>query len=171
MYNVKMRENVKVGRFNIVFDCIEKNGVFAPFSYVKIKPGVCVIPVYKNQILLTKEFRHPFEEDMYQFTCGMIDENENPEEAAARELKEETGLIASELKYLGYNCPSVGSTTEKIYMYIAYCEDTRQAELSHEILEQMTFEWVSPEQIEKMIQNDEIVSGASVVAWYKFKAI
>ena len=45
-----------------------------------------------EKILLNKEFRLAAGECVYNFPAGLIDEGETPEEAARRELLEETGL-------------------------------------------------------------------------------
>ena len=47
----------------------------------------------KNEkILLNKEYRMAVADYVYNFPAGLIDEGETPEQAAVRELKEETGL-------------------------------------------------------------------------------
>ena len=49
----------------------------------------------------------------------MIDKDENPEDAAKRELEEETGTKCENLEFLTSYYPSCGYTSEKIYIYIA----------------------------------------------------
>ena len=49
----------------------------------------------------------------------MIDKGENPEDAAKRELEEETGTKCDNLEFLTSYYPSCGYTSEKIYIYIA----------------------------------------------------
>ena len=49
----------------------------------------------------------------------MIEPNEDPKEAARRELEEETGIKAKSIEYLTSCFTSAGYTAEKIYIYVA----------------------------------------------------
>ena len=71
---------------------------------------------------------------IYEMAAGMIDKEETPEEAAVRELREETGLIieASRLRRVASAFPSIGGSTELVHLFIAdlpttHVEDRVQA--------------------------------------------
>ena len=51
-----------------------------------------------DKILLNKEFRMSIGEWIYNFPAGLIDPGETPAVAAARELREETGLTLKEIR-------------------------------------------------------------------------
>jgi ADP-ribose pyrophosphatase len=53
-----------------------------------------------NEVLLTREYRHELQQEDWRIPGGKIDPGEVPEEAARRELREETGYAAGELRYL-----------------------------------------------------------------------
>ncbi|XP_060048151.1 ADP-sugar pyrophosphatase isoform X2 [Erinaceus europaeus] len=58
--------------------------------------GVSIIPLLQRTlhyecIVLVKQFRPPMGGYCLEFPAGLIDDNESPEEAALRELEEETG--------------------------------------------------------------------------------
>ncbi len=51
---------------------------------------------------MIKEFHYSTEEENYELPSGAIDPGETPLEAAKKELKEETGLLANSWTDLGY---------------------------------------------------------------------
>ena len=65
--------------------------------------------------LLCREFRFAVNDQVWEFPTGMIDGDETPEEAARRELKEETGLELVRVdRVLPPACYSVGLCDELI---------------------------------------------------------
>lgn len=69
--------------------------------YFNSRPTVTVIlRDSKSRILLTKRLHEPFK-DWWDLPGGFVEEDESLEQAAEREIKEETNLVVSDLKYLG----------------------------------------------------------------------
>lgn len=63
--------------------------------------AVIVIPILKDgSVILQKQYKHGGGEIVTEFCAGMVDEGETPEEAARRELFEETGYTAEKFKHL-----------------------------------------------------------------------
>ncbi len=67
---------------------------------------------------------------LYEMIAGMIDVDETPEEAAVRELREESGLIvpAARLRRVASAFPSIGGTTELVHLFIADLPETHAAD-------------------------------------------
>lgn len=57
--------------------------------------GVVIYPICKeapDKIIMIRQYRYPLDDYLYELPAGLIDEGETPEEAASREMKEETGM-------------------------------------------------------------------------------
>ena len=70
----------------------------------------------RGEIYLVRQYRYSLDEYIYEFPAGLVDPGENFRQAAAREVKEETGLTLSPLTLEnGYERPfftTVGMTDE-----------------------------------------------------------
>ena len=73
----------------------------------------------KEEVLLVRQFRYAYKEELLEIPAGKLELNEDPYDAAIRELEEETANKANELKYLGCIYPTCGYSDEKIYLYLA----------------------------------------------------
>lgn len=57
--------------------------------------GVVIYPVYRpdaEKLVILRQFRYPANDYVYEVPAGLIDQGEEPIDAAVRELREETGL-------------------------------------------------------------------------------
>ncbi|MDF2889647.1 MAG: hydrolase [Clostridia bacterium] len=95
---------------------------------VRHRGGVAVLPITAdNEIIMVRQFRKPFDEELLEVPAGKIEKDEKPEVCAVRELQEETGFIADKISFINVMYPSPGYTDEKIYIYKA--EGLREGEL------------------------------------------
>ncbi len=81
--------------------------------------AVAIVAIEGNEVVLIKQFRPSVEETLIEIPAGRIDENETPMHAAVRELEEETGLRAVNIKKITEFYTSPGFTDEKIYLFYA----------------------------------------------------
>lgn len=72
------------------------------YNDTKATAAVLAIQVIDNitKVLVVKQPRYAFEKETIEIPKGQIEKDESPEEAAFRELKEETGYVASSMKKL-----------------------------------------------------------------------
>lgn len=87
-----------------------------------VEPGdaVVILPITENnEIVFVKQLREVIGKFALELPAGMIDLEEQPEVAAARELEEETGIKAQNIEFLTSYYSSCGYTNEKIYIYVA----------------------------------------------------
>ena len=97
----------------------------------------------------------------WELPMGLIEDGESPEEAARRELVEETGYEAGELVPLVYGHPANGITDSEHHIFLAK-NATRVAEPT-ERNESDRVEWVELDKVLAMIDRREITSSASLV--------
>lgn len=72
-----------------------------------------------NKVVLVKQFRKPIEKIIWEIPAGKLEIGENPRDCAIRELKEETGYTAENIKLIHKFYTSAGFSNEKIYIYLA----------------------------------------------------
>lgn len=72
-----------------------------------------------NKIVLVKQFRKPIEKVIWEIPAGKLEIGESPKECAIRELKEETGYTAKDIKLIHKFFTSSGFSNQKIYIFLA----------------------------------------------------
>lgn len=96
------------------------DGSEAVREVVRHPGGVGVVAVDDDGfVCLVRQFRYPFSKTTLEIPAGKLDRGEEPEVAAARELMEETGLVAESMEKLGSFYASPGFCDEEIHVYLA----------------------------------------------------
>ena len=72
-----------------------------------------------NKVVLVKQFRKPIEKPIFEIPAGKLEKNEIPKECAERELKEETGYSAKNIKLIHKFFTSAGFSNEIMFVYLA----------------------------------------------------
>jgi 8-oxo-dGTP pyrophosphatase MutT (NUDIX family) len=81
---------------------IQPDGEEGAFGVVEMKPGVSVLPVGDDgTVYLVRVYRYTLDRDSLEALAGGLEEDEDPVDAARRELREEAGIEATELLDLG----------------------------------------------------------------------
>lgn len=90
--------------------------------------GVVLYGVYgqeKDKVVLIRQFRYPLGGYIYEFPAGLVEPGEKMEEAAIREMYEETGLQFHPKNAGCFSRPfftTVGMTDESCGTVFGYCE-------------------------------------------------
>ena len=124
------------GRIMHVFEDTVRlpNGASASREYMRHVGAVCVVPLLEDgSVLLERQFRYPVNRVMIEIPAGKLDsKTEDPQEAAKRELLEETGAVAGELLELGLFLPACAYSDEAIHMYAAKSLSFREQKLDED---------------------------------------
>jgi 8-oxo-dGTP pyrophosphatase MutT (NUDIX family) len=79
-----------------------------------------IIPLTTDhQVVMVRQYRHGSREVTLEIPAGFIDPGDTPEEAAARELLEETGYKAEEYMRIGVLSPNPAFFNNRCYTFIA----------------------------------------------------
>ena len=95
---------------------------------IVLHPGAsAVIPLSENgELYMVTQYRKPIEKVSLEIPAGKLDKNEDPKDCARRELKEETGLEAGNIKHLVSLHSTPGFCNEVLHLYVA--TDLREGE-------------------------------------------
>lgn len=81
---------------------------------------VNVVPITTDgKMVLIRQFRQGAQRVEVEIPGGMVDPGESPDQAAARELREETGYRAVELEFLGKVNPNPALFTNTCHTFLA----------------------------------------------------
>jgi len=95
--------------------------------------GVVVIaPDGDGRVLLVRMHRYLFPDASWEFVRGSLDEGETPEQAARRELGEETALEAGTVAEIGVLRPDTGIWTTEVSVVVATVSDATRIEPQHD---------------------------------------
>ena len=124
-------------------------------------PAVGIVARKDKEYLLLYQYRFRIGEYVWAIPSGGVNPGESLEDAAARELLEETGYKASKLEHLIHYNPSYGSSNQRFEIFIAdEPVETEQPFNSKEVIE---IKWFPKEQVFNMIFDNKIVDGFSLV--------
>jgi ADP-ribose pyrophosphatase len=137
--------------------------------FIAEKTAVAVIvTLMEGKTSLIKEWERGVREIGHKFPSGRIDQGEEPDAGAARELREELGVVSNELLFLGEAYVDPGFMTTVVYYYL--CADFAQGDTPEDDpYELFEGEWIDFNTIEAMIYSNEIKNPFVIVAYFLAK--
>ena len=133
------------------------------------RQSVSLFCVKDDQVLLQQEYSYPPNRTMYQLPGGTVEEGEELEVAAQRELKEESGCRAGSLEEVGAFYTNNRRSDATMHVYLATdLEVVGKAGGDPE--ESIDSEWVPLDKLRTMIAGGEIVNFSILTAWAFYQA-
>jgi ADP-ribose pyrophosphatase len=145
------------------------NGREAKREIVRHPGAVAVLAVTgEGKILLVRQFRKALEKTTFEIPAGKLEPGEDPEAAARRELKEETGRSGGVWHHVFDFYTSPGFADEKMHFFAATGLSSGEAAPDEdEFVETVE---VSDEEIDRMIRDGAICDAKTLTAVYWWRA-
>ena len=91
-----------------------------PYYVIERPDAAIIFPLTRNgDVVLVRQYRPPLEEMELGLPAGLVEEGENPEAAARRELLEETGHSGGEWETLGSLASSPSLKDNRAHLFLA----------------------------------------------------
>ena len=171
-----MKKEEKTIKSNVIYDgkilrlncddVITAKGVKAKREIIHHNGGVCVLPIIDDKIVLTKQFRYAYGEEMFELPAGKLEKDEDAYTAGIRELEEEVGLKAESLTDFGEMYPSCGYTNEIIHLYKA--NNLTKVPRHLDADEDIDIYYFSLDEVLDMISRNEIKDAKSICLILKY---
>lgn len=144
-----------------------RTGAAHDFYVLESDSWVNVIPLTRErQVVLIRQYRHGTREVTLEIPGGIVEFGDSPEEAAWRELREETGCGAGEMVGLGFVHPNPAFLDNRCYTFLArdaFCSGP-QAQDEKEDIEVL----MKPlAEIPRLIREGAITHSLVVAAFYR----
>ena len=142
---------------------ILEDGKEAIREVVRHPGGVGVVALDDDgYVYMVRQFRYPFFETTLEIPAGKLDRGgEDTKEAGIRELREETGLTADNIEYLGTFYATPGFCDEKLSIYLA--TGLHQGQTAPDDDEFIECEKYKLDELVEMINRGEIRDAKSVI--------
>jgi ADP-ribose pyrophosphatase len=157
-------QKVFAGRvFNVTVDTVREGEVTYQREVVHHGGSAVILPVFDDgTVALVRQYRHPTVRYLLEAPAGGIDDGERPDEAAARELQEELGLVAGRMEKLSEFFVSPGFCEEKMWVFLATAlTEGRQQPEEDEVLEVVR---LPLDEALEMISSSEIQDAKTIIA-------
>jgi len=137
------------------------NGLTVTLEMIR-HPGAAAIVAVDGDgcVALVYQFRHAAGGFLWEIPAGTLEPDEPPATCAARELREEAGLVAQELTLLGSILTTPGFCDERVHLFLARQLTAAAQQLDHD--EVLTVSKVPLTRALAMIRSGEIQDAKTI---------
>lgn len=136
-------------------------GIYGVVHFENLAAGVVAIDD-EDRIVLVGQHRYTLDRASWEIPEGGVSPAETPLEGIQRELREETGLEATDWREIGRLDLSNSVTDEQAVLFVA--TGLHQGEASPEPTESIALRWVPFAEAVSMVRDGSITDAMSVVA-------
>lgn len=141
------------------------NGDEGIYGVVDKEDCALIIPIDGDYVYLVEQYRYTVQQRFLEFPQGGWETNDvDPEELARGELKEETGLVAESMRFLGTTYVAYGYANQKMHIFLA--TGLTQAEKEPDPEEHdLQLHRVTISEFEAMLRDGRIPDVCTLAAW------
>lgn len=136
------------------------------YGVVDKPTAAVVVPLDGDRLHLVEQFRYPVAQRRWEFPMGTAPDRAelDPARLAARELAEETGLVAGRMELLGCLDIAPGMSSQREHVFLA--TELREGPARRERTEQdMRSCWFTLAEFESMVRDGELVDAQTLAAY------
>ncbi len=146
-------------------EILRSNGQKGIYGVVEKDDAAIILPIDNGLVWLVEQFRYTIEERALELPQGGWEmEIEHPEELARGELREEIGMDAAEMHYLGMMWIAYGFTRQKQHVFLASGLTPVETDPDDEEHDLKTHT-VTVDEFEQMMLDGKIRDGCTLAAW------
>ena len=148
-------------------DSIQRaDGTTGIYGVVDKPDFALIIPLDGERVRLVEQFRYPIGLRRWEFPQGTAPDRADldPTELAARELREETGLVADAITEIGLLDVAAGMSSQRGRVFLATGLTAGPAQREHEE-QDMRSAWFDRAKFEAMVAAGEITDAQSLAAY------
>lgn len=126
-------------------------------------PGAStVIPISdEGELYMVRQFRKPIDKELLEIPAGKLDKGEDPRVCAERELKEETGLTAKNIRHVLSVHTTPGFCNEVLHFYVA--TGLTEGDSCADEDEFISSEKIKIDKLVQMVLQQEITDAKSII--------
>jgi ADP-ribose pyrophosphatase len=144
----------------VILDTLEYDGIQHPYFYLTspVDAVATVSLTTEGCTILTRQYRHPVRQVIYDLPAGHLEPGEDPIQGARREFEEETGYFPQHMEKLGYynQFPGVLQAATNLFFATDLLK-TRQNLEPGEVLDTVH---LPVSEVIGMIMNGDIIDGS-----------
>jgi len=154
------------GKYMQIFrdEVIYPNGEKGTYEHYKKNDIVVVIPIYQKKFVLIEQYRYLADSRMIEFPMGLLNNGEDIISAGIRELKEETGLLSKDVKFLGKCMLNKGSTSQVCHFVTANIHGSGKPHYDKSESD-IGVVFLTSEIIKSLIKDGKIFDGATIIGF------